>query len=61
MQKIVQKSIEKIDLGERKIYEIRENFLSEIMAFNRDFEFPKDKIEDLFNLAIKKRRDSDKY
>lgn len=52
----MQKSIDKVDLGERRIYEIREKFISEIVAFNRDFDFPKEKMEELFNTAIKDSR-----
>lgn len=50
---VIQKSIDKIDYGEKRIHELRDKFLSEIISFNRDFNFPKEKIEELFNSAVK--------
>ena len=47
------KAIDKIDLGEKRIDQVRNKFLTEIISFNRDFDFPKEKIEELFNLALK--------
>ena len=43
-------------MGEKRIYDIREKFLSEIVAFNRDFVFPKENIEELFNSAVKESK-----
>lgn len=49
----MQKAIDKIDTGEKKINGIRDRFLNEIISFNRDFDFPKEKVEELFNSALK--------
>lgn len=50
---MIQKAIDKIDLGEGRINGIRDRFLNEIISFNRDFEFPKDKVEELFDSTLK--------
>jgi hypothetical protein len=55
---VIQKSIDKIDFGEKRIHEMREKFLSEIISFNRDFNFPKERIEELFNTAVKEGKRS---
>lgn len=54
VQMVIQKSIDKIDYGEKRIQELRDKFLSEIISFNRDFNFPKEKIEELFKRGKEK-------
>lgn len=49
----MQKTIDKIDDGEKKIHDMRERFVSEIISFNSEFCIPKDKIENIFNSALK--------
>lgn len=48
----MQKSIDKIELGEKKIHLMRDKFLAEMSEFNDNFEFPKEKVEEIFSSAV---------
>jgi hypothetical protein len=49
----MQKTISKMDNGEKKVHEMRERFVTEIISFNSDFNISKDKIESIFDSALK--------
>lgn len=48
----MQKSIDKIELGEKNIFLIRDKFILEMSEFNKAFEFPREKLEEVFSSAI---------
>lgn len=50
---MIQKAIDKIDFGEKRIHMMRDKFLSEMIEFNENFDFPKEKLDEIFNSALK--------
>lgn len=55
-QVVIQRAIDKIDFGEKRIHMMRDKFLSEMLEFNENFDFPKEKLDEIFNSAIKQKQ-----
>jgi hypothetical protein len=49
----MKRSIEKIDQGEQRLHAIRDQFVGEMMAFNSEFDFPRTKVEQVFDSAVR--------
>ena len=49
-------TIERIDFGERRIHAIRAKFVEEMKEFNREFDLPRGKIEELFDAAVDRKK-----